>query len=405
MRCLGNYKVVVFADQAVFSGGSFLLTILIARYLGAADFGIYAAYVLLMYLAISAISAWTIQVFQVAANQSISYVSFVFWLQVLILLVFAWPLLYLSHLLNLGFSYAILAYAFGCIMYDFSRKMLLALEKLVFALILDAATAALLLLSFVFFQYFGKKSIDDLLLCFAISYGFSSVLSVFFIKPFSIQLKTCLLYVKLHTREGKWLFLTAFSQWWAGNLFVVASGVYLGSAALGALRLAQSLFGILNVMLQTFENYILPQTALKMKNSFPAGIIYLRRMNLKLGYLFLPILLLIFIFAEPIIRLAGGEAYANYAFVMKGLSVLYLFVFLSQPFRFLFRSLQLNDHFFYAYLLSLIFALLSSHSLLSSFGLQGVIAGLIGTQTILITYWILVLQIKNKQLWKLFTSY
>ena len=51
------------------------------------------------------------------------------------------------------------------------------------------------------------------------------------------------------------------------NLFIVTSGVYLGVAALGAFRLVQSLFGILNLVLQTFENYVLPQASVKYNES------------------------------------------------------------------------------------------------------------------------------------------
>ena len=100
-----------------------------------------------------------------------------------------------------------------------------------------------------------------------------------------------------HVEQGKWFFMTAISQWWAGNLFVVASGVYLGAVALGALRLAQSLFGILNVILQTFENYVLPQTASKMNDSIPEGIAYLKNLSLKAAWIFSPILILSSIFA------------------------------------------------------------------------------------------------------------
>jgi O-antigen/teichoic acid export membrane protein len=201
------------------------------------------------------------------------------------------------------------------------------------------------------------------------------------------------------------LFFTAVSQWWSGNLFVVASGIYLGTAALGALRLGQSLFGVLNVLLQTFENYILPQTALKIQQSQSIGISYLKEMNQKLAYVFIPVLLLVFIFSSFLITLAGGKDFTEYAFVLKGLSILYIFILLSQPIRFYFRSMQMNSHFFYAYFISLVFALSTSHWLISAYGLQGAIAGLIGSQILLLTYWSIILQLKNINIWKSSTSY
>ena len=228
---------------------------------------------------------------------------------------------------------------------------------------------------------------------------------LFLLKPFYFDRNASKLFIIQHIKEGKWLFLTAISQWWAGNLFVVASGIYLGAAALGALRLGQSLFGVLNVLLQTFENYVLPQTAKRMQQSQNNGIAYLKEMNLKLAYAFIPVLLLIFIFASPIITLAGGQEYSEYAFVLKGLSILYIFIFLSQPIRFFFRSMQMNSHFFYAYFISLIFAISSSHWLLSTYGLNGVISGLICSQILLIAYWIIILLLKNINIWKSSTLY
>ena len=194
-------------------------------------------------------------------------------------------------------------------------------------------------------------------------------------------------------------------QWWAGNLFVVASGIYLGSAALGALRLGQSLFGVLNVFLQTFENYVLPQSAIRMQQGQDQGIAYIRKTNQKLAFVFIPVLVIIFLFASPILTLAGGSNFTDYGFVLKGLCLLYVFIFLSQPIRFFFRSIQMNNHFFYAYLISLVFAFSTSHWLISTYGLRGVIAGLTASQLILMLYWTLILQLKNIKIWKSYISY
>jgi O-antigen/teichoic acid export membrane protein len=50
-------------------------------------------------------------------------------------------------------------------------------------------------------------------------------------------------------------------QWFSSNFFTLVAGIYLGVNALGALRLVQSFFGVINVILQTVENYYLPKTA------------------------------------------------------------------------------------------------------------------------------------------------
>ncbi len=405
MKWINNTKVFVLADQAIYSSVSFILTILIARSLNIDDFGKYSAYVLFTYLFISAISAWTTQVFQVAGDKTNQYISFIFWTQLFMLFLSIAFLIIGNIFFPFMSGYSAIFFGFGFVMYDFGRKILLTIDKTFACLVLDIVMAILMVLSFLIFKFQGTANINDLMLYFGWVYIISIFMIIYHIKPFTYRRSAYFQYIKIHIAEGKWLFFTAISQWWAGNLFIVASGVYLGAAALGALRLGQSLFGILNVLLQTFENYILPQSALIIKEDQVSGITYIKNMNGKLAFVFIPVLSIISLFSTSIMSVAGGADYIEYSFVLKGLSLLYIFIFISQPIRFILRSLQLNNHFFYAYFISLTFAICTSHFLISNFALIGVIAGLIGSQFILIIYWAFILQYKNITIWKSSTSY
>lgn len=405
MRSFNNHKTMVLADQAIFSGSGFLMTLLIARHLSVSEFGAYSAIILLVYLAINAIGSWTIHVFQVSPEKNISYISFLFILQFLLAAVIAIAFMVICHFLPIDYLPTAMIFGFGFVMYDFSRKILLALDKTMETLFLDIINSILLLLVFLIFKYQGSKNMNVLLIYLFIPYSISLFYTCYIVKPFKYDFEQAKVYLASHLQQGKWLFLTSISQWWAGNLFVMASGLYLGSAALGALRLGQSLFGFLNVLLQVFENYILPKSAIKMQLNQQLGIGYLKEMNQKLAIIFIPILIVIFLWAAPILRIAGGQNYSQYAYVLKGLSLLYLFILLSQPIRFFLRSNQMNDHFFFAYLINLAFAICSSHWLITTFGLHGVIAGLIMSQLILVIYWTIILQLKNINIWKSSTSY
>jgi O-antigen/teichoic acid export membrane protein len=159
------------------------------------------------------------------------------------------------------------------------------------------------------------------------------------------------------------------------------------------------------VLLQTFENYLLPLTAHKINLELATGLSFLSSMSRKAGLLFMPILAISYLFAKQILVWAGGEAYAPFGFVLQGMAFLYMLVFLSQPIRLLIRALLLNKHFFYGYLLSLGFALSFGHVLLSNFGLVGALLGLAISQVLLMVYWTLVLQKRKIHLWKSFISY
>lgn len=89
-----------------------------------------------------------------------------------------------------------------------------------------------------------------------------------------------------------WMLSSNLLQWCTGYFFVIAAGWWLGAAALGALRLAQYLFGLLNVALQAMENYTLPKfAALKEKQSD-----YLATLKKQMLMLMLPLLVLLSLF-------------------------------------------------------------------------------------------------------------
>jgi O-antigen/teichoic acid export membrane protein len=282
---------------------------------------------------------------------------------------------------------------------------LLALNKPISSLLLDVMASLSLLTALGCFYLSAFADLPALLTLFSIAYIVPFLFLLIMVKPWKIHRSTFCTAVQWHFESGKWLFLTAITQWWSGNLLIVASGLYLGSAALGALRLAQSLMGVLNILLQTFENYILPQTAVIIHKDMEQGVNYLAGVSRKAAFFFLPVVVICFLFAGKIMVVAGGPSYESYAYVMQGISILYILVFISQPIRLLVRSMMLHQHFFYGYIFSLVLTILFSNTLLSKFGLTGAIIGLAGSQIALISYWILILQKRNIQLWKSFTSF
>lgn len=408
MKFSNSPKVIVLLDQALFSGTSFLSTILIARMLDMETFGQYSGYLLGIYLAVSGIGAFVIQPLQVLVGQTPNlkqYLTFAFWLQVLAVLIFVALIFVTSFIIQANIPFSALLFAAGFLLHDFGRRVLLALNRPKSTLLLDAISTLGLSAALFFFYLDSQKDLSSLFSYVAIPYILSSLLLFWLLKPVYFEKAVLLTSFHLHVKEGKWLFLTAITQWWSSNLFVVASGIYLGAAALGALRLAQSLMGVLNVLLQAFENYILPQTAAIINTNIHQGLAFLTNASRKAGILFLPVLAVTLIFSQQIFVLAGGKEYASYAYLLQAITLLYVLVFISQPIRLLIRALRLNKHFFYGYLFSLTFALVFSHALLSNFGLTGVLIGLAASQLLLIAYWLYILLNRNLQLWKSFTSF
>lgn len=160
---------------------------MVARHLEAPAFGLYSAYVLAAYLAVSAVSAWTISVFQVAQEKTPPYLSFVFWWQVFLVLIGLVLACGINHLAHWCDSYAPFLFGATFVLYDFGRKFLISLDKTPEALVLDSSTALLMLVSFGLFQNSGSRDVHEMLGLFAVVYFISIALTLLFSKPFSLQ--------------------------------------------------------------------------------------------------------------------------------------------------------------------------------------------------------------------------
>jgi O-antigen/teichoic acid export membrane protein len=401
---LRNKNVLALADQAVMSGSSLALTILLARTLGATAFGLFATLLLVIYLLVSVLNALVVQPLQVSharMDDQSSYISFSFWSQLalVVVLFLITSLLFsfdqVSNAVGRTPNMGEMLFVVGFLMHDYFRKVLLATGAITKALILDSVTAFFMLAMAVVGSRVG--SLGGAL---ALSYLPAFLIGMFYLKPFHFDRIGWANYFNMHCSQGKWLVLTAAAQWWSGNLFVVASGVFLGVEALGAFRLVQSLFGVLNILLQSFENYVLPEATRLYLTSASVAKAYLRQISTRAALVFGIVLVPLFVFAKDVICLAGGADYAPYAYVVRGMTLLYSLIFIGYPIRIAIRMLLLNSHFFNGYLLSLVFSLLSFQYLISNWSLGGAISGLILSQLIVLSYWSFILNKKKFVLWK-----
>lgn len=410
LRMSPKFKsALLFLDQGVFSGSSFLITILLARLLFVEDFGVYAGVVLVLYLLVSLINAFVSQPMQVRLsheNDKHTYLSFTFWFQLassivvvaIVFLLFMAPIDLLAQYSTLTLPIAL--FSLGFILHDYFRKRFLAEDRIPETLLIDALLMAGQFFAIGYSFYISTSSLSQIILLLGFGYVPAFLTGAFLSNPSFKNAQQWLGFLKVHINEGKWLFYSALIQWWAGNLFVVASGFFLGPVALGALRLVQSVFGLLNVLFQTFENYVLPQTAIRLHQSSDDARAFLRKVGAKSLLGVSTLLLILFLFSDFFIVMAGGEQFREYGFLIKGMSILYALIFVGYPIRIAIRVLVLNKIFFKGYVLTFVFGLLSSYLLLSLFHLAGAIAGLITSQLILIIYWQYQLQKKEFILWK-----
>lgn len=397
-----------FADQIVFSGGSFLVTILLARVLPPTVFGQFSIVILSIYMLISISNAIVISPFQVSqTNQAgeSSYQAFVFYLQGILTAVFVLIIILLAQFKvlpreiesHLAESLFLLV---GFLFHDFIRKYLLAQGRTWMAFGVDLLMVSIQLGLILYVRIASHQNLYSALLLMGFSYVPSVLLSIIMIRPRFTPSSLWRSFFVKHRTQGKWLVMTAVIQWFSNNLFIMASGVWLGTTALGALRLVQSMFGFLNVLLQAFENYGLPKAANLFHTAPEQARTYLRQLGLY-GFAGAAwVLTLLFIFSNQLMVAVGGSQYASYDFVVKGMVVLYAVLFAGYPIRIAIRMMVLNNLFFQGYVIAFVFSLVAFQFLLQTWGLYGALAGLIINQMLMIIYWHFCLQRRNFLIWK-----
>jgi O-antigen/teichoic acid export membrane protein len=397
-------SIFVFADQMIFSGTNFLTTFFLAQKLVVSSFGLFSSIVIISYLAMSITNALVIQPFQVSVVRVLNkedYFRFLFSV-LLVLVLFFGLILKLSVYLVPSLTVfkldnnAIICFVTGLLIQDFFRKILLGTGKIYTAFSIDCLFLLLVLISFYLFEI----NLISVLWIFGIANLASSLLGIgIFFRNYK-KINSWNSYFVDHINQGKWLFSVSLLQWCSSNFFILVSGIYLGIEALGALRLVQSFFGVINVVLQTVENYFIPKVASIYNDSVVDAKKFLMNITLIGAVLFGLFLSVFFLFSKEIITLAGGAKYEKYSYVVQIVSVLYFFIFMSYPIRIAVRVLVLNKIFFVGYLLSFLLSIGTFHFLLKYLGLYGAVTGLIMNQVIMILYWQYQLRKNHFQLWK-----
>ena len=409
-------KITSLVEQGVFSGTTFLTNIALVKLLDLEQYGIFASLILVAHLLLGITQALVIQPMQVhlgKAGDQVSYHLILLFLQLSLMLFFilAFVIMKLANLnfLSSGqlYFFPFVLYLVSFLLFDFYRKFFLATGNVITALVIgiiqSVSTFGLLLFSI---SDATTGSLTAYLYLLALAYAFPIVVAtVIYCRQLALpDINTLKKYLKVHLIDGQWLLYAAVVQWLSGNLYVMASGVLIGIEALGVLRFVQSLLGVINIILQTIENIVLPQLSRAYQVSLEHCY---RTFQSTIGpyqVVVLSGLALLFVFAGEVLQIAGNAAFAQYAYVLRGMILLYVIIIAAYPIRLLIRITELNKSYFTAYLISFLFSLLSYQFLLTSFGVSGAILGLIFNQLILQTVWLVILNKNRYDVWKLYTS-
>ncbi len=402
---------LVFIDQALVSGTSFLSGILLARFLGLKIYGEFVLLWMVILFAMSIAQALITKPMlsilpKLRASEQKDYEGALHTAQLLLsigagvtcfvvlgLIQYTDWFFDISWLLHLKLSVLVGL----CLYYDFSRKYCFVKKKLRWPLILDSLLFLLqvggLCLLFV-------QSLLDLSQTFSVLllvYTVLVVLSFRLIQRPNFTFSALKRIVDRHFDFSKWLLGTALLQWLCGNFFIIAGGAVLGTLAVGAVRIAQNTVGLVHVLFLSMENLVPVYAAQRYAKEGLEGLLqYLRQMTMQIGVLVISLLMVMAATAPWLISLLYGAEYAQYSYILVGFCILYLFVYIGHPLRFALRTLELTRPIFIGYVVGAIFSLLIAYPILEYWGINGLLLGMLLTQVLAqVVYIVAIVKIKS----------
>jgi O-antigen/teichoic acid export membrane protein len=397
MTAINLHRVKTFlpyADQALVSGVNFLTAVLLARFLGIDVFGLFSmGWLLLLFVsgmqqAIVVMPLYTLLprdknkrrfienlgLLQLIFSTLAGAVSFI--------VCYAYGQWFGDHLTIweiLGMSALVFFYTIQ----DYMRRYLFSSRSISKVLVLDLIAYGLQPIVILLLYFFELLTLGKTLIFISLLMSISTAIAVLKFYRHGIAPTDFKPFMNRIFTFSKYLIGTSILQWLSGNYFIVTAGAILGPAAVGAIRVAQNLVGVLNVFFTAMENTVPIRASHVMHEKGKEAMKSFVLETFKKGII--PVVIGLgglAVFRNEIISFFYGEEYLSRSFLLIGFCLLYILVFAGTLQRFVIRTLERNQIIFWGYVVTSSFSLLLANPIVSKFGLLGVIGGLFLSQAI-----------------------
>lgn len=391
-----NQTLISLTDQAMLSGSNFLLGVCVAKLLGIQTFGEYALLTLYTMLAMGFVQSFIISPMQqISANANhnvFGYLKQVHLLQVVISLVFAGILVtyfLVNKLILLVSPWVLFAFIFIILLNETNRKALYIIKYNLLILITSFISNIIPLTIISYLYAVGTLTLNNALLIQSIFYAIGISIGSFPLL-FKSHTKSYSFVLKEHFNKSVWLTSTSLLQWFSGNIFMIAASQLLGNTALGAIKMAQNLLGLLNVLLLALENHFPSKVAqLFLLETHHELLNYLKSFFKQYLLASALLLLSLSLFAKTIVYYMFGPSFISFTWVVYGFIAIYLIIIIATPIRIAIRVLNKQQTIFWGYLISTLFGFILAEPLVQKLGVTGVITGFgMGQVIMLLTYFI-----------------
>ena len=387
-------SILVLFDQAIVSGGNFLIGILLARVLGIDAYGVFALLWMIVLFGKSINEAFITKPMLSlapkkegeAATQYLGTLHVLELITVVLIGIFVFCFLQVSQLFDIEVPNPALYFIVPIVvsfhlLYEYYRKYFFVQQAIFFVTIFDGIMYVLQFGSIAYLYFQKELSITNVLL--AIGLAHIVVCCIGFIKKnnLNFNIESLKAIIKHHFNFSKWLIGTAVLQWFSGNFFIIVAGGVIGTAAVGAVRIVQNVMGLTHVLFIAMENIVPVKAALHYKEGGKEQLYtYLKYITGRMGILIGAILIGLAIFRTQIIDFLYGEQYTSYSYLVIGFCLTYVLVFIGHPLRFALRTFEITKPMFISYILGTLFSVLLAYPLINNWGLIGLLVGIFVTQ-------------------------
>lgn len=393
-----NKKILTLFDQIIVSGSNFLISILILRYLGIEEFGVFSFFWLII-LFIGSIQQSLIisPLFSNSPKYKLSNLNLfygnIFIQQITLIIITILAFYLFSKLFDFVSSeYDLIKYFYALSLlivffqlYNFFRKLHYSRNLFFNIFIIDLI---IYLIFFIILIYYNLNNSLNLLIVLKILtfiFIMGTLLSFKLYKYFKFKKKLFFKIIKENWSISSWLVLSNIIQWFSANLWLINIGLILGPFYLGIIRACQTILNISNLLFQTLENLYAQRISLIFQNKGKLEMNnYISKLNLK--GLFITILLsfLIYFASELLLKIFYGEDVSKFKHILSILAFMIPLNFLNYLIPYGLRALRKTFPIFLSYLSTSIIALLFSKLIIEKYEINGFLFGVYLTQIIIL---------------------
>lgn len=398
-----NSKGLPLAEQAMFSGFNFLLSIGITKVLGLEKFGIYSMLFVLV-LSVSAIHQAIVvaPLLTLGATQKQpSFINGLFTINLLfvtIAAVFAFVVVsIIPNYLGANINPIVLPiWIVAHCTFDFCRRLGYLKKDYSVTLIATTTMCLLALVSLLIINTYVLLTISNVAIAIStIQLLVSLLLAVYYKLSISFKLKQ---WIKEVWNFSKFLLANSVVQLFSGNYILIAAGIVAGPTILGLIRIAQNVMGVVNVLLSAIENVAVVSASKIYATQQLKGLKnYLIQVTKKGAAVLVIILVCLAIFSSQILNGLYGQEYAKYGYVLITFCLLYLPIFINTVYQVFIKTTNNNVLIFIGCSISALLSLCFAKPIIATYGIIGVVLGLGLVQLISITTFHVGLKIQLKK--------